>query len=796
MKKYNQTQIQEALEKLGSPEIDSSLVDELEQRVWMSLSKSVFEKQQHLSMSNQQQTQQSPQPQKSWKDFLSNPRYLGLAILVSTVILVVLVASAYNIFIHRVKIQDPQNSTEVALSIEELRKRAEEKFTQLSNGVPLSTLQEAIVTLDQPQVGNSPTTPSAQSVSRDNSTTIVDANKAKEILEREQIKDNVVFYTETETRYFGDNVVFHPSFDKSKPLITKSWMSANYSKTIDYIDGKISSFYLSTPDYSINYMGGKYAVKEIYTNPNYFSGLGFGVGDEDEWSPRNAELEFLKFLLDPNSNLIDHGMQVVDGKNLRVIEDKYTYQDDLDSQETTQGEPSDTDVTVSKDFSTMPITDTYSTKYYIDQKEMVVYLTESYLNGGLEYSFKNLVSKTYKDQPIQDFFNFNEIGNIEIREVEIYYPTAEDLSVAKFITKYDFYYSPEIGLEYAWANDNTLWQKNNYDYHDDPDFNPWIEFYKSQFTDEYASWQYSVASYSQESLFVEIYDEQPNYQNWLYGDSEVVAQKPVKINLAGTPVTGKYTEIKYPEYSYTDENGQILTASPSTILVEFKIGSYWYVINAYKNGMSPNSSAISILSKDVINLSKLTAEQAAEIDQKNAQQYIEPAPAPRDDEVGIIETPIPPSQNLQSFADNSEGFYDFSFQYPSSFKAEIMNKGTDAYFLMLTSTKDSNVSVNFEISPTDPMLMYDTIAEKIESDISVVNKNGIQARKIVAKTKFSDAGGVKEALETVIFFKKGDVYYSIHTQNGKTCSLSGDYCDIFKEDVNTLQAVFETLKVS
>jgi len=636
MKKYNQTQIQEALEKLGSSKIDSSLIDEFEQRVWVYLSRSICQKQQHLSMSNQQPLQQSLQRHKSWKDFLSSPKHLGLGILVSTVILVVLVISAYNIFIHRGKIQDSQTSTEVALSIEELRKRAEKKFAQLSNGVALSTLQEAIATADQPQAKNSTSAPFTQSVSRDNNTIIVDADKAKEILEREQIKDNVVFYTETETKYFKKGYHSNPNLDKSRPLITKSWMSANYLKTVTYIDGKIDYFRLDTPEYSINYMGGKYAVKEIHINPKYFSGLGFGVGvgDGSEWSPKNTELEFLKFLLDSkNNNLVDHGMQLVDGKNLRVIEVIEMYQNVLDSQETTQ-DASSTDVTVSKDFSIMPITDKYSTKYYVDQEEMVVYLSEFYVNGELEYSFKNLVSKTYRDKPIQDFFHFNEIGNIEIKEVKIYYPTDEEMTVANFITKYDFYYSPEIGFEYAWASDHILWNRNNHDYYNDPDFNPWIEFYKDK--DEYASEQHPVpvASYSQESLYVNIYNEQPNYQIWLYGDSEVVTQKSVKVNLSGTQVTGKYTEIRYPEQSYADENGQLLPTPASTIiLIEFKVGNYWYVMNNHANS---DSTAINVLSKGVINLSKLTAEQAAEIDRKKVQQYLESVPAPGDDEVGVL----------------------------------------------------------------------------------------------------------------------------------------------------------------
>lgn len=641
MNKYNFTQIQESLENLQKPKLSSQLINNSKEKVWSNLSSSILKQ---SSMT----PQTPPTKSQSWKNFLSRPQYLLAGSTLVLVIVVAMVALRFNF------LNQPQTSVEAAVSIPELRSRADKKLSTLTNGVSLTTLKSTVETVKAPQPSNVSTNSSSStkpSESQNNSTTtFVNSEKAKEIVEKEQIKDDVVFYTETEMQYLGDSSAISSTYtglDITKPTVQKLWMSANYYKSVTYNDGKIVDFFLSTPEFSLTYLGGKYAVKEVYSDNNYFGGFGFGA--TSEYSPRNMEIEFLKYLLDENNQFNDLGMKTVDGKNLRVIEVKYDFSMypttlsghqtlNESSASTTQetivkGDSSDTSYStedsidvqtkdIPSDPSIMPPVENYSTRYYIDQSSLSLYLTEELVDDKVTMTSKQLASQTYQNQDIQNFFHSNELGNIEIRDVVINYPSPEAFTLASFIKDFDLFYFESINTDYISATNQAIYAKySGSNHYSDPDFNPYIATLEESTTIYY---QTSLANYYQEFVSTEILDQKPDYSTYLYDYSKKQNERQIKVSLDGKTIPATYFEIvyNYPEAKYEDQYTDVVypASSETNIFIEFQFGNYWYKITAWQDSTNSN---IDPLKLDIVKLTKMTPEKAKEIDDKAASLIIE-----------------------------------------------------------------------------------------------------------------------------------------------------------------------------
>jgi len=146
-----------------------------------------------------------------------------------------------------------------------------------------------------------------------------------------------------------------------------------------------------------------------------------------------------------------------------------------------------------------------------------------------------------------------------------------------------------------------------------------------------------LASYYQNPLEVSIYEEnKPKYEEmFLYGKQvrfEVKKERNVQILLnKDQPINGKYLELalKFEDGNTAQNEDQYVK---TFLVIEFKVGKYWYILSYDLKDSAISSSAKNFdlkgyLSQEQIRFSKLTLEQAKEIDKKYNENNTPPYPS-------------------------------------------------------------------------------------------------------------------------------------------------------------------------
>ncbi len=629
--RYNQTEILEALNRLtesNKTDIDSDLLKEAEDRVWLSISKFVFSKQLVTPMPNNTQSTPSSQLSFNWKQWWQNKHRLVFIFLGSFTILIIVAIFSYNIAFKLIKPQTQLNSTDELISLEELRTKAEAKFIKLSNGISFQEMQ---------QLTNTPSN-NPRYISDQPGQPIIDEKLKQEIQNREDPNNLTVFFSELEEKYFLPQNLPFADFDISKNLTIKIWISGSFAKAIYYYDGKIINLSVNTPEYQISYLGGKYAIKGVYTEPYYLSGITTSF-------PKEVEIELLKSLLNPidPNRVIDYGLQTINNKKLRVIEVKY---DDLPSlnNEYNISPNEKISTTSNQKQATQTVTDyifTTSTKYYFDQNDLTLYLTEDYTNNQLLKQTKITKNQVLEKQQADKVFHYQELGNLPIKQYKIYSHNPDDYLVANFVQKYDLFFIPELGIENigytSFSNHDHENDEDYEDYYFDPDFNPNLKQEDLVRKNMFIPPKNLLGSYGQNPVNFDIYEQnKPTYEEVFYGyyihntSFKIKQERDIQILLDNKfIIKGKYTELtRYYNNLSNDKNSDI----EDYLIIEFKVGNYFYILSYILTYNSENSTTSSstndfdlkkYLSQDQIRLSKLTLEQAKEIDEKNQQKYLQ-----------------------------------------------------------------------------------------------------------------------------------------------------------------------------
>ena len=621
MNRYNQTEILEALNRLTESEekiLDSNLLNEVEDRVWLSISQSISNQQSSMPMPNNIQLTPNSQLNSNWSQWWQRKHRLVLVFLGSFVIFTIIALSAYNLALRWNKKQAQPDSIE-PIPLQELSSKAEAKFVKLSNGISFQEVQQAI---------NTPTNNPRSAMNQPTHSPINEKLK-EEVQNKEDPNNLTVFFTEFEEKYFLPKSLPFANFDITKKLIVQSWISGSFYKNIHYYDNKIVNFSVGTPEYQISYLGGKYAIKGMYTQPYHLSGI-------TAPSPKDVEVELLKNLLNPiNLNkVVDFGLQTIDNKKLRVIEVRRDPLPSIKNEYNSSSKEEITEISGQSQNTSEYITNT-STKYYFDQNDLSLHLVEDYTNNQLLKQTKITKSQILEKQQASKLFHYQELGNLPIKEYKIYIPNPNDFLISGFVEKYDLYYIPELGIENIYYSPNPDEYTNSPDsnyYYYDPDFNPDIKQELLNISEDVPSLPKNyLASYYQNSLEVSIYEEdKPKYEDmFLYGKQarlEVKKERNVQILLnEDQPTNGKYLELALKfEDGNTAQNGDQYVKT--FLVIEFKVGKYWYILGYDLKDSTISSSANSFdlksyLSQEQIRFSKLTLEQAREIDKKNQKSY-------------------------------------------------------------------------------------------------------------------------------------------------------------------------------
>jgi hypothetical protein len=268
---------------------------------------------------------------------------------------------------------------------------------------------------------------------------------------------------------------------------------------------------------------------------------------------------------------------------------------------------------------------------------------ESYRNNQLEYQQKIIKNQVLEKQQASKIFHYQELSNLPVKEYKIHLNSPNDYSIADFVQKYDLYFIPELQVEnisyylHSTEDDEYLGY-SYYDHYYDPDFNPYINQEDLNLVGDLPSLPKNYLAsyyqyYYQYPLEVGIYEEdKPKYEEmFLYGKQasfEVKKENSVQIFLnKDKPITGKRVELKIelPNIPAEDQKPETV----NFLVIEFKIGKYWYILsynlnfdleNSTEDSSTNNFNVKNYLSQDQIRLSKLTLEQAKEIDQKIQQK--------------------------------------------------------------------------------------------------------------------------------------------------------------------------------
>lgn len=799
----------QVLNSLNKKSIDSSELAKAKTRVWNQLSHSIAE-----SNSSTEAKESVSKVTKFLFHYSYRKSFLTLG-----VIALVLIFSTGSVVYFNNKNKSNKNSPTANVNQNSpaskentvLKELAAARFKELS-GISY-TEYKAVINPTSPSQGNQDSKNSKpESPVLDKSTgsvtlpgtpqeIILNKEKAADLGKKaESVAEQKVTYSEQEIKigdvekdsdfislYYGVNSGKHPRIDYSKPVILKTWNGLNYSKRELLQDNKVVLFSLNSPEYSIDYLGGRYAVKQIYSSPMYLEGIVDGVNS------LNSEAEFLRNILE-NKDLKTFEPKVVDGRTLLPLE--------LPTRTIIPSSPSDTpkslpegnvsnpaalETTVPLNTTTptlsptstltpTPISSGVSTtsRFYVDKDKFQLYMVEEYRDGRVAMTLKNISTKDLtvaKDKITTDIFNENDISGIEIKKVQVNYDdvvSSKESKLADFIKKYNVYYVSGYDIDISSVYDiKSNEQKSQLSVlYSNKDFNPLIT---TSITPESKS--ALLGQYMQGLVSFYIFAEEPETLNAKFPDS-----KKTSINLSIDGVSTPATLIEVnpnlseggPVKSGTEEKmpAEIAPVKVKYSEVVFKSNQgYWY---KFSSSEDPTGK---VKFKEGLEMKKLDEQKARELDNKKEEKEKN---NPQLSQVKLDQ--IPQEMRL----------------LPGDLKA----KGFTAGVLEKSSKKGSESNCDKYYLDTYPI---NCITEKLDGfNITFVGTNtpdkelpnnkdmpvakGVSFSYVVVKAKADDAKALIQKVDWKVMYQKSEPYV-LKEFDGKTVILIGA---LSKEEMNKI----------
>jgi hypothetical protein len=377
--------------------------------------------------------------------------------------------------------------------------------------------------------------------------------------------DKTVYYRETESFYaagmfpgtvfLGGSASYIPSPTNSEQttVVEKTYFSANYVKTSVEKDGKIINAYINTPEYSLVYQGGDYAVKSIYTEPQYFTGFGEGG---------NPEIAFLKQVIDGDAGYKKIGSEIINGQSYEIYEQK---NDNTLLTGISISEPTAASMIPDAEGNLVnPSVAEYSYKIWLNSNTFESYKNESYVDGKVISSQVVKKSETIQNPNLKEIFN---LSGIEIKSVTM--PSYSSINSSDLVTlrkKTNLWIlsatNPTDQTKYSWYGEDLV-SSGVYDYSklmsSDSGFYP-----KDYFQNEQGQISDSVSpliSYSNKDIKVSVLEKE--FTPIVYGNETPPAPENARITIDGQAIPAKaYKEYGNITYSF-NTNNQWYTVSES-----------------------------------------------------------------------------------------------------------------------------------------------------------------------------------------------------------------------------------------
>jgi hypothetical protein len=430
-------------------------------------------------------------------------------------------------------------------------------------------------------------------------------------------KSEDVYYTSTQITFEQkpENIYSMPylsdignnsKIDYSKTLDIETWTSPCNSKYVLKQDGNVLHFSNYTQDFFTSYLGGKYAVKALYSS----SQEGVGCLFETSFTSRSLDLEFIQAVLSTPNSFKQIGTEKIDGVDSVIYETQIIGTPAIDSR------------AASPAIGTLPkpvILDS-KTRYYTDAKEMKVLRSQYFQNEKLIATQNIKQSHNLGKDGQKEIQNNSELKNIDIKETEydqkkIY--SIDDSSLANALQLFPILYSNK--------ENETV---NYLDIYPDSSTNIYLKLTETtEFDPDWESkkpnYIQSYASYFGNSYSVLIFKSDPQVN-----DPKDLIKKNTEIIIDGKKVAAVSSTYKSTSTRVDGADSEkelipepLLARAYSTYF-DFKYQNFFY-----RYGFLGIRSRELPAETDIINLISLTPRKAKELDTrkefiKNSQPQI------------------------------------------------------------------------------------------------------------------------------------------------------------------------------
>jgi hypothetical protein len=505
--------------------------------------------------------------------------------------------------------QRQANANNEVVKEDNVRKLAASRFTEL-NGVSFEEYKEAVIATETPapQVfeneANTSGIPASVLNYSDANLQKVDETKVEELAKKSEQSRPDIYYSQSEIQFTKDftsemplSFVFfgqgmHPKIDYSKPLNYESWLTANYSKTLLNQSNNPIAENIVTPEYSLSYAGGKYAV-EIVNSKYSYSVAGLAANGSEVVNP---EIQLLKHIL--KSTSLDQAKLDSDGSI--VIESREVF----------------TPILLPLDGKQTDLL----TKYYLNKDTFHLSKTEFYFKDKLILTIKEIKSEEIKKDPKEIITNIDIKGKLEVKTLKhediLQRNSNGDNLIKPFNDRYTVLYFKD--QEYK---DIKVFDYNPkyYNFFKTLDFNPLYKDENSKIN--------KVANYAfaKAKLNVDVYDKEPDFS---LNTSEKPIQTSGKVKIDDD-------EIEATFFTKADNKTKEVK-NIEGVKVLYK--GLWYIFTATESG---NSYFKDYEGNTILELSEINAKS---IDAANEAAAKKVEPTSKKDASETL-TPIPSLSN-------------------------------------------------------------------------------------------------------------------------------------------------------
>jgi hypothetical protein len=277
-------------------------------------------------------------------------------------------------------------------------------------GVPATEVQQAVVFAEK----------SAQDGRGAAKKGIIQTPTPAPVLDAQQYDQKVM--------YRKDMIEIGPAAQKEKEILgyssyfmgnsaggytTESWNSTNYNKYVVQTD-KVIQLYLNTPLKNTEYRGGKYAIEQTFSSPNYMSSITLTTNE-------NPEFYFLKSIISDTTGMYKKVRDdVINNRAVEVYEVQSSagYPPTIDTQKMmAPAQPSSEGAQTSSAKNLEEFARSQKIYYYVDTANFEMIRTESMAGSELIGRQTLVKSEVLTGENTKNIFEFAPLAGVSVRSI-------------------------------------------------------------------------------------------------------------------------------------------------------------------------------------------------------------------------------------------------------------------------------------------------------------------------------------------------------------------------------------------